>query len=169
MICTPVLSASHLNLRAPEQSFYLGEITSKNEPALVFFALEQLLEKYRDILHKWKTMAALSEACLQSSNGFSVLEEQFIEEPPPLPLLVNTDGFIRYLGAEITAGILRRVSPTHIVQLVSEKDKCIEAIDCHMSSFGGADGCILHSIDPGRTSASRIAPVDLRSLRFVSA
>lgn len=164
VISAPMLSASHLNLRDPELSFYLGEISSKHEPTLVFYALDQLMARYNDVLLKSKSPLKLSEAVMSSSNVFSALEEQYSYTAPPIPLLLNTDGFVRYLGAEIAAGILKRVQPSHVLQLVSEKDRSLEAVDHYLRD---AVTCQLLSLEPGRTSASRIAAVDLRSLRWV--
>lgn len=162
----PVLSASHVNMRKPDLSFYIGEITAKNEPSIVLAAIEMLFTRYNELLAQWKQKYKYPEASNSSSNGFSALEEQYVEKAPSLPLLVNTDGFIRYLGAEILDGIIRRVMPTHIVQIVSMKDKDIDPIRNYADACEGQDIDVhLHSIEAGRTSASRVTAVDLRSLR----
>ena len=174
----PVLSASHMNMKTPETAYYIGDLTSKNEPSFVLGALEKLFERYKQILMQRKERPVISQDTINSSNGFSALDEQYIDNIPPLPLLINTDGFIRYLGAEILTGITRRLQPTHILQLVTVKDKNIDSIDEYIatstiltnnntsnSSSISSIPVQLHSLEAGRASASRIAAVDLRSLR----
>lgn len=158
VIREPVLAAAHLNMKLSESSFFVGDITNKNDPSLIFAVVEKLYRQYELLLAERRRLKGSS-----SENGYDALAS---DDRPALPLLINTDGFIRYLGSEIMGGIIRIVSPDHIVQLLSAKDTAIAAVEDYLQDSESRGALVTkHCIDAGRASASRIAPVDLRTLR----
>jgi hypothetical protein len=47
----------------------------------------------------------------------------------PLPLVVNTDGSIRFMGAEVLTAVMEIVQPTHVMHISSEKDRDLPAVN----------------------------------------
>ena len=169
LIDEPILTVSHMNLRKPILSYFVGETTSKHDPSIFLRSIEKLLDQYHDMAQLQARKYKLSADSTSSSNIFGALEDEFTDKVLPLPLLLNTDGFIRYLGDEILSGITKRLRPNHIIQLVSEKDKKINAIENYLQEniTEEVEGLPqLHTVEVGKASASRIGAVDLRTLRF---
>jgi polynucleotide 5'-hydroxyl-kinase GRC3/NOL9 len=165
LIREPVLEPVHLNIRTPLLSFYLGDVSSKNEPAVVLDAIRQLFERYSDEL---KSLGYDSKAG-RPSNKYDILTCGAAERSSALlwpPLIVNTDGFIRYIGSEILLGVARTVQPCVIVQVASAKSSRVEVIEQFVREAADAGGCVEHiTVEHGRPVASRVAASDLRTLR----
>ena len=132
IITDPVLTPPHLHLQTPELSYHLGELTSKNEPETFATALGLLTQRYRE-LH--------SERLADDNprrNSFALLAAFDAKEPDdvdsdghnddPLPLVVNTDGAVRFMGAEILTAVVEIVSPTHVLHISTEKDRDLPAV-----------------------------------------
>jgi polynucleotide 5'-hydroxyl-kinase GRC3/NOL9 len=80
--------------RRHEASYFFGDITSKSDPDSYVDMSSRLMQRYHD---------------LRSSLD---LEEH------PIPLIVNTDGWVKGLGYEVLSAIVGVVDPGHIVQIV---------------------------------------------------
>jgi polynucleotide 5'-kinase involved in rRNA processing len=164
----PVLSPTHLHLHPPLLSHFIGDITSKNEPELFARALASLYSRYEQLRSEYQ----LKDDKARSRNAFSLLDEASVPAEP-LPLVVNTDGNIRYMGAEILSAVLQIVRPTRILHLSTEKDRDLPPVRDYMESKKvtegeeeeGRDGCVLYTLEPGRLTASNIHSIDLRNLR----
>jgi polynucleotide 5'-hydroxyl-kinase GRC3/NOL9 len=168
LIREPVLEPVYLNARTPLLSFYLGDVSSKNEPAVVLDAIRKLYERY---LGEIKVFGNESRTG-KTLNKFEILTGGATERSSELPpLIVNTDGFIRCIGAEILLGVARTVRPSVIVQVASAKSSHVEAIEQFLreaaaDACAGAGRSVEHVIvEPGRSAASRVAATDLRTLR----
>jgi hypothetical protein len=193
VVSTPILSPPHLNIRTPERCFFLGDVTSKSEPKLILECIALLYARYLEIrdgcIEKYVTLKKQQQTQeLLSTNTYNalLLEEEDDEDDDDdgdntdrresinntsdiLPLIVNTDGYIKSMGAEILSGILAIIQPTHIVHLCSERDHSILAptLDDHIST-ASQEVCRV-VLSPGRiVTAPQIAAVELRSLRLVS-
>ena len=100
------------------------------------------------------------------------------DETWTIPLIINTDGNVQYMGAEILAAIKDIFRPSHIVHLASPKSKAQPIFDvlrrsAHSSSNplcdSRSDGsCRFMSAERGREGASKLSPADLRNIRMVS-
>ena len=96
----------------------------------------------------------------------------------PLPLVVNTDGAVRFMGAEILTAVVEIASPTHVLHISTEKDRDLPAIVMlrsqsqshqHLNSQQqGSRPCVVFTLEPGRSRPSKTLAADLRALRFVS-
>jgi mRNA cleavage and polyadenylation factor CLP1 P-loop len=84
-------------------------------------------------------------------------------EPYYLPLLINTDGNVRMMGAEILRLVVDTCSPSHIFQLVTDKDRVLPAFDPAPPSCQ-----YMYGLEPGRLVPWSVAAIDLRNLRLVS-
>ena len=172
----PLLKPCYLNMRTPLLSFYLGDITTRNEPQLFSAALKLLVEKFISLsLETEKAIREKQHDILMAKvakNSFSALQVEDDEDERGTsrnsamvwpPLVVNTDGFVRFMGAEVLRAIVEIVEPTHILHLSTEKDRSLPALE-EVSQRGGK----VLTVEPGRRSPSKVAAVDLRTLRLVS-
>ena len=213
IISKPILSPTHMHLNEPVLSYFIGDLTSKNEPELFSKALSALVATYnqlqQDLLEE-RTRSRVRAEC--DINSFSLLDvKKEILTMVPLPLVVNTDGSVRYMGAEVLSAVMELVKPTHVLHISSEKDRDLpavvslrnvhsKAVTAHISGSGdnsrvthlnnhhksnSSDNnsgpklyqdnfssstsppsiCNVLTLDPGRLRASKIASVDLRTLR----
>lgn len=131
IITGPILSPTHMHLTEPLLSYFIGDLTSRNEPEHFARALCALMAKYttlqdkalRENLKKMKENSA-------GGNSFSLLSEKKMKlKMTPLPLVINTDGSVRYMGAEVLIAVMKLVSPTHVLHISSEKDRDLPALD----------------------------------------
>ena len=176
----PLLRPCHLNMRTPLLSYYLGDLTTRNEPQLFATALKLLVEKFISIsMETEKKIREKQHDTLMAKiakNSFSALQVEDDEEESDgiprnateddiiwSPLVVNTDGFVRFMGAEVLRAIVEIVDPTHILHLSTEKDRALAALE-EVSQRGGK----VLTVEPGRRYPSKVAAVDLRTLRLVS-
>lgn len=203
LLTSPILAPSHLNLQRPILSYYHGDVTSKSGPDRFIAAVQALVNKYQEIQDAFASGAGaeylIDEAEVDtlrkkrevlSSNPFAVFEDGFEEDDSPtsLPLVVNTDGYIRYMGAEVLGAVVDAVNPDKVFHIVTDKDKYLPALMRYLVPVADeeAHGKVssgqiaageekppkykeeVASLVPGKWSASNISAVDLRSLRLVS-
>lgn len=133
-------------------------MTSKSDPYLVMSAVELLHARYVEL----RDQQHASQDNHQRSNIYSVLNDTSGNTKSRLPLLINTDGWIRYMGAEILRHIIKTFSPTHVLHIYSEKDRELDALRAV------PDDCEVLSLQPGRSTAGKVAATDLRTLRLVA-
>lgn len=207
----------HLREFPPELAFFLGEISTKHYPERFSAALQLLVEKYgalraevetgRRVYHRRRSGQGRAEetgdALSKPSGGggnnmFALLNDDASYSTSPaassasveargLPLLVNCDGNIRFMGSEILGAVVGVVSPTAVFHLSTDKDRILPAIHYSEEHFqlhlagAGTDGSgngsgqessmypfELYTLEPGRTVQSRVAAVDLRNLRLAA-
>ena len=100
----PIAMPSHLNLRKPELSYFIGDISTKSEPEMVIKCIELLNTRYIQVRDDYITKAQQIQrdgAIAGNDNGnmFSILNES--KKPKQrkikMPLVINTDGWIKYM------------------------------------------------------------------------
>lgn len=187
VITSPTLYPAYANLQEPVLSFYLGDVTTKNEPDKLMRAVALLMARYRVLvsdaaLEHEAAQQKLSEVASSKASPANSFEV-FNDAPPKkkkqqqqeqqqhhhqqqhlLPLIVNSDGFVRFMGAEILSAIFDIVDPTNVLHLCTDKDRHLPAIE----KIRGEESVCVSTLQPGRLSACRIASTELRTLRFVS-
>lgn len=211
----PVLGPHHLDLRTPELSFFVGEVTGKGAPDLIARGVQLLLERYNDLcaLHhqqeerereqdrKQRAAEEQKRRAAAIYNPFDVLAQEDGENRQQkgdgrhdgrgvaMPLLVNTDGYVRFMGAEMLAAVVALVRPTHVLHVSTEKDSDLAALrdlrvandpgsggagvgagvgacdNGHRGGGGGGGGCEVLTLVPGRLVPARTTAADLRTLR----
>ena len=130
IIQSPILSPQHFHITEPILSFFIGDITTKNEPELFSKALNLLVLKYTELRNKrisdnfelYNEKKKLSNKIKGTINMFDVLndvdeEDDIMNPTDPLPLVVNTDGMIRFMGNEILTIIVDIIKPSHVIQI----------------------------------------------------
>jgi hypothetical protein len=206
ILSSPILSPSHLRLRKPELSFFIGDTTVKADPGLFEAALSLLYERYLVLRDQYATTgdvvglssytppddgAKLFSATTESSgahattarSGFSALDDSPYSKFT-LPLVVNTDGWIKSMGLEVLTTVIATTQPSHVIHLCTDKNKDLPALyqlgavpnTKAPTSTTTSEGITPHdtnsntkifTLKPVRNTASKIAAVDLRNLRWV--
>ena len=149
----PILKPSHLNLKLPELSFFVGDITSKSDPTVMMESVKLLNCHYLNVRDRMCSDADVKNGDVSNSvsnNRFSILEEDKKSPKTYLPLVVNTDGWIRYMGSEILSSIIKTFQPSHITHLTSEREQTLEAFQ------SAPDICKIYSLEPGRSTPGSI-------------
>ena len=100
----PITLPSHLNLRKPELSYFVGDISTKSEPEMVMRSIELLNAHYikvRDdhITEMQESANDIHISDSSNSNVFNVLVGTKKMKPKiiKMPLVINTDGWIKYM------------------------------------------------------------------------
>lgn len=185
---SPLLSATHFNLQKPEISVLIGDITSRHEPEVFCESLKLVLKKYEEINEKYQKRAEKgsvptpSTSTTTQNNRFSLLinndknitttakndtlaASTSISRPNCIPLLINTDGNIRYMGSEILNAIAEIANPSHVFHLRSPEDHDLQVLE----SIRDRDAvCKLFMLERGGSGRSRTQAVDLRNIRYAS-
>lgn len=148
---TPVLGPPHTNIRRPELAYFIGTTSSKPEPLLYSAAVRSLAEQAAATAKEVSTSLAGSRA--------------------PVPLVVNTDGWVKGMGEDLLGAVIDAVRPQHIVQLLGtssakqfDLDRLPEGCQVHRV------GEYLAPMEPLGGSPAPALPCaqDLRTLRLVS-
>ena len=106
LIDTPLLSPPHHHMVMGETSliakqhvdaYFYGHTTSKADPSLFLQCISKLLQSY-----------------------LQLLQEQYGGDESQLPLLVNTDGWVKGMGFEVLTATLDTICPDYVIQLVGQ-------------------------------------------------
>jgi len=81
------------------KSYYYGDITSKTNPTFYIQLISTLLSDYQDYLEQQQ-------------------QQNTEEEIELVPLVINTNGWIKSMGYDILSSIIDAINPKHVVQIV---------------------------------------------------
>jgi hypothetical protein len=163
-ISAPILSPSFMNVsRKPIESYFIGDIITKNNPDYLFTCISLLYARYLSYQLEEEALMQKEQSAKQSINVFEALSEDN-NVVVKLPLLINCDGNIRYFGEEVLAALFRIVEPTHIVHVSTVKDPQLRPAEYTAS----VSSCVVMPISPGQVVPSPIHAIDLRNLRLIS-
>jgi polynucleotide 5'-kinase involved in rRNA processing len=183
-----------------EESYFLGDITSRYEPELFCEGLKKLYQRYVEYQVKYAqkqqqtaldaVRSSLAPSNSSKFNVFSALSSPKLPEEggnncksegmskgakSTIPLIVNTDGFVRYMGAEILCAIAEIVQPTHLLHISTEKDRWLPIFDMLYKpnpQTGARVPCEVITLTPGRIghgpNANAATTYDLRNLRLIT-
>ncbi|KAG2679077.1 hypothetical protein I3843_11G034000 [Carya illinoinensis] len=84
-------------LKTPERCFFFGDVSSKRDPTAYLKAISTLYDYYRQ------------DHCLFNKNENPAKTE--------LPLVINTPGWVKGVGYDILADMLKCITPTHVVKI----------------------------------------------------
>ena len=110
-----------------EAAYFFGDITSKADPDTFIQMSSQLMQRYE----------TLNEA-----------------EDHSLPLLVNTDGWVKGFGFEILSAIIGTINPGHIIQILGNT----KAKSFDMSS---------HIVSPSGSISNNVSTIQQRSVHVI--
>ncbi|KAF1788182.1 Polyribonucleotide 5'-hydroxyl-kinase Clp1, P-loop domain [Phytophthora cactorum] len=97
-LATPLLGPGFSHMKHPIRSFFCGNTNPGNDPLYYMKAVKSLLRLYEV---KWGSQATGSSqtACV--------------------PLVINTDGWIKSMGHDLLCNVIQESNPDHVVQLVA--------------------------------------------------
>ncbi|KAG3206353.1 hypothetical protein PC128_g792 [Phytophthora cactorum] len=97
-LTTPLLGPGFSHMKHPIRSFFCGNTNPGNDPLYYMKAVKSLLRLYEV---KWGSQATGSSqtACV--------------------PLVINTDGWIKSMGHDLLCNVIQETNPDHVVQLVA--------------------------------------------------
>ncbi|KAK9860421.1 hypothetical protein WJX84_005725 [Apatococcus fuscideae] len=95
----PILGPAHHHMQLAEHGSFFGRLTSEANPVSYVIALRQL---FTDFCREAKTV--------ELDDGSEI----------PVPLLVNTPGWVKALGLDLLSDCIRALQPSHIVNLCTE-------------------------------------------------
>ncbi|KAG6964768.1 hypothetical protein JG688_00007556 [Phytophthora aleatoria] len=97
-LTTPLLGPGFSHMKHPIRSFFCGNTNPGNDPLYYMKAVKSLLRLYEV---KWGSQATGSSqtACV--------------------PLVINTDGWIKSMGHDLLCNVIQESNPDHVVQLVA--------------------------------------------------
>jgi polynucleotide 5'-hydroxyl-kinase GRC3/NOL9 len=96
-LTTPLLGPGFSHMKNPIRSFFIGNANPGNDPLYYMKAVKSLLRLYEA---KWGG---------QASAGTT----QFV------PLVINTDGWIKSMGHDLLCSVIQETNPDHVVQLLA--------------------------------------------------
>ncbi|KAL7540375.1 hypothetical protein ACHAXR_010053 [Thalassiosira sp. AJA248-18] len=111
VVSRPLISDPPVHMVCHQAAYFFGDITSKADPDTYIQMASQLFRRYEE---------------LKKQEGNSTL-----------PLLVNTDGWVKGLGYEILSAIIGCVNPGHIVQIMGNTKA--KSFDMSSHSSGPTD------------------------------
>jgi len=166
IVTRPNLSPPHLHLQQSDTSYFFGDVSTKSGPARLMASVELLMKRYSVLQKQFAAgdLSAIGISAVKTSSlgdNFNIFDSLKEKETFSLPLIINTDGNIRYMGSEILAGIVSITQPQYVLQLVTEKDR-------HLPALEQLDANIVHALELGSSVASPVSALDLRTLRLVS-
>ncbi|KAJ1720121.1 Polynucleotide 5'-hydroxyl-kinase grc3, partial [Coemansia erecta] len=150
MITEPLLGPpfTHTSLVEPYHAVYMGMLSPKNNPDRYVLAVQRLVSVYRDYISSERAIR------VQSGDGdaaaFSTAHEVDLQT---IPLVVNTQGWLKGLGLDLHYSLCEAVQPTNYIQMYDP------ALQQQQGQQPGYDG------DIGRDESGNIAPlIDFSSI-----
>lgn len=160
---SPRLVPPHLSLVSPTLQFFLGDVTNKNEPQFLPSALRQCFLRYEELKAEIEEHgdleAVASRTKLKNGGQFAPL---LSKERGELPLLINTDGWIKGMGLEVLFEVIRATQPSFILHLTSPRNADLPALSV------APENAVIITLETGRDVPSRVLSADLRLLRYRS-
>ncbi|DAZ97462.1 TPA: hypothetical protein N0F65_009945 [Lagenidium giganteum] len=97
-LAAPLLGPGFTHMKTPLRSFFCGGTNASNDPLHYMKAIRSLLKLYHA---KWNNGGAEQSAA------------------KAVPLVINTDGWIKSMGHDLLCHVIDEASPNHVVQLLA--------------------------------------------------
>lgn len=91
-LATPLLGPGFSHMRTPVRAFFCGGANPGNDPLFYMQAVKSLLRLYG---------------------------ARYAASEQPIPLIVNTDGWIKSMGHDLLCSVIQEAAPDHVVQLLA--------------------------------------------------
>ncbi|CAI5711327.1 unnamed protein product [Peronospora effusa] len=105
-LTTPLLGPGFSHMRNPIRSFFCGNTNPGNDPLYYMKAVKSLLRLYDT---KW--------GIHRSANSDNAISRS--RQHACVPLVINTDGWIKSMGHDLLCNVIETTNPDHVVQLVA--------------------------------------------------
>ncbi|KAJ2393998.1 Polynucleotide 5'-hydroxyl-kinase grc3 [Coemansia sp. RSA 2603] len=149
MITDPLLGPpfTHTSFVEPYHAVYMGMLSPKNNPDRYVLAVQRLVSVYRDYISSER--AKRVKAGDNDTTHFSTTHEVDLQT---IPLVVNTQGWLKGLGLDLHYSLCEAIQPTNYIQMY---DPAVQ----QQGQQAGNDGGL------GREQSSEIAPlIDFSSI-----
>ncbi|RLN48501.1 hypothetical protein BBJ29_001771 [Phytophthora kernoviae] len=103
-LTTPLLGPGFSQMKNPIRSFFCGDTNPGNDPLYYMKAVKSLLRLYD---RKWGTHSNASNGSPKNAQRTCV------------PLVVNTDGWIKSMGHDLLCNVIQETNPDHVVQMLA--------------------------------------------------
>ncbi|KAF4146376.1 mRNA cleavage and polyadenylation factor CLP1 P-loop [Phytophthora infestans] len=100
-LTTPLLGPGFAHMKHPIRSFFCGNTNPGNDPLYYMKAVKGLLRLYEG---KW---------------GRQAQDKSIERQRACVPLVINTDGWIKSMGHDLLCHVIQETNPDHVVQLVA--------------------------------------------------
>ncbi|KAF9381501.1 Polynucleotide 5'-hydroxyl-kinase grc3 [Podila verticillata] len=104
VIETPALGAPFTHPRQPYRAFYVGNSTPRDDPDYYISCVKELVKTYYGQVSHTRTWAEDEEDDYHSDD----------DEDEHIPLIVNTQGWIKGMGYDLLLQLLEYTAPSHI-------------------------------------------------------
>jgi polynucleotide 5'-hydroxyl-kinase GRC3/NOL9 len=150
LIDTAISGPPFMHPRKATQSCFIGDTTPKNDPVLYFNSVLHLLDWYVE-----HGVEALQRMQPPGSGSIDHL----------VPLVINTQGWVKGLGFDILDRLVQHIKPRHVVQLCTNTPKDLPKDD----SWKASAGSLVYYLQGHSFSApSSMSALDTRSLAWLS-
>ncbi|CAH0473958.1 unnamed protein product [Peronospora belbahrii] len=105
-LTTPLIGPGFSHMKSPIRSFFCGNTNPGNDPLYYMKAVKSLLRVYDA---KW----GIQRRANSNNVNPRSTEHAFV------PLVINTDGWIKSMGHDLLCSVIQETSPDHVVQLVA--------------------------------------------------
>ncbi|ETK78837.1 hypothetical protein L915_15252 [Phytophthora nicotianae] len=102
-LSTPLLGPGFAHMKHPVRSFFCGNTNPGNDPLYYMKAVKSLLRLYEV---KWGRQD-------QDNSNSSERPRECV------PLVINTDGWIKSMGHDLLCNVIQETNPDHVVQLLA--------------------------------------------------
>ncbi|KAG7402002.1 Polynucleotide 5'-hydroxyl-kinase nol9 [Phytophthora boehmeriae] len=104
-LTTPLLGPGFSQMKNPIRSFFCGDTNPGNDPLYYMKAVKSLLRLYD---RKWGSNS-------NASDGSPKKDAQ----RACVPLVINTDGWIKSMGHDLLCNVIQETNPDHVVQMLA--------------------------------------------------
>lgn len=148
-------SFTHLSL--PVASHFLGSTSPASDPSAYLAAINALLTTYSEIEYP-----LLDDQPATSAKNGKIRDR--------IPLVVNTQGWIKGLGADLLEKIKAASRPTHLFRFEAPVEEGREGWNEEPHPADGDSESTVYRLDVAESSPldSKWSPADLRTLGFIS-
>ena len=77
---------------------------------------------------------------------------------PPLPLVINLDGYVKNMGAEVLESLLRMASPTHVMHICTDRDRALLPLEAILNVSGATKDSPDNDSREPSSSTSKLNP-----------
>ena len=131
------------------QSCFIGDTTPKNDPVLYFNSILYLLD--------WYAKHGVEAVQRMQPKGSSA--------DHLVPLVINTQGWVKGLGFDILDRLIQQIKPRHIVQLCTNTSKDLPKDESWKAATGS---CVYYLQGHSFSAPASMSALDTRSLAWLS-
>ncbi|KDE04810.1 hypothetical protein MVLG_04774 [Microbotryum lychnidis-dioicae p1A1 Lamole] len=163
VITSPQLGPSFTHLSVPMASYFIGQTSPANDPTSYLDAIHKLYQLFEHEV-EYAFAEETRSTRRRGPQAQSSTSKDGTKATDRIPLLINTHGWKKGLGADLLSKLKMNVQPTHIFAFDHDQE------DDFPTSMGTKGGPIVHRMKAAPPSPldSKWSSFDLRILQLVS-